>query len=369
MRAGRSGSDTSDTGKWRGVKPRRAPGRTDGRVALPARSGRGAPREARLAFGRPARRRGARMSDGTVRVIDRGGYEELHVSVDFPDGAVPAALGERLAALLPGDAAVVCAFVFGSRERHARVVQLLRRGRPEFPVTWAEGSEAGGREVDGLFVQAVRGLEVAPVLEGGRTIGSRFADADFEYVVLGGLGSAAGPEGGRAEQTREVLAAAERALAAASMELRHVVRTWFYNDRILEWYGEFNAVRTELYGRKGLLAGLIPASTGIEGAVPGGAALVAAVLAMKPRSARAAVRTVDSPVQCCATRYGSSFSRAVVITTGAQESMLVSGTASIDASGATVHPGELERQIDQTLESVDALLGHGGMGMGDVHRA
>ena len=39
----------------------------------------------------------------------------------------------------------------------------------------------------------------------------------------------------------------ERALESFEMKFTDIVRTWLFNDRILEWYDEFNEVRTEFF--------------------------------------------------------------------------------------------------------------------------
>jgi enamine deaminase RidA (YjgF/YER057c/UK114 family) len=78
---------------------------------------------------------------------------------------------------------------------------------------------------------------------------------------------------------------------------------------------------------------------------------------------------VDSPLQGPAPDYGSGFSRAVEIITRERSILLVSGTASIDAQGATRFPGELLPQIDETHRILEALLTASGYSQEDVCRA
>ena len=60
--------------------------------------------------------------------------------------------------------------------------------------------------------------------------------------------------------------------------------------------------------------------------------------------------------QQCALEYGSAFSRASRAITPAGETVFVSGTASIDAGGATTNIGDAAGQINATIENVQAVL-------------
>ena len=60
--------------------------------------------------------------------------------------------------------------------------------------------------------------------------------------------------------------------------------------------------------------------------------------------------------QQSALAYGSAFSRACRAITLAGETVFVSGTASIDASGATTNVGNAAAQINTSIENVRAVL-------------
>jgi enamine deaminase RidA (YjgF/YER057c/UK114 family) len=49
--------------------------------------------------------------------------------------------------------------------------------------------------------------------------------------------------------------------------------------------------------------------------------------------------------------------------------LLVSGTASIEPGGKTVWQGDIAKQIDLTMEVVEAILRSRGMGFADITRA
>ncbi len=173
----------------------------------------------------------------------------------------------------------------------------------------------------------------------------------------------------RAAQARDLLECMEAVLQDEGLTFAHVVRTWFYLDAILDWYGEFNAVRNAFFEERGVFRGLVPASTGIGLPNPAGAALTGGLLAVKPHSDRMQVFAVPSPRQCPALAYHSAFSRAVELQLPGQRQLYVSGTASIDATGATAHPGDVAGQIRLTMEVVEALLASRGMTWADTTRA
>lgn len=66
----------------------------------------------------------------------------------------------------------------------------------------------------------------------------------------------------------------EEALNRAGMDFSHVVRTWFYNNRLLDWYEEFNRARDTFFESRGVFDRLVPASTGIGSGQSGKCGLV-----------------------------------------------------------------------------------------------
>lgn len=158
----------------------------------------------------------------------------------------------------------------------------------------------------------------------------------------------------RAEQTRDLFMHMEGKLCEKGLTFANVVRTWFHLDSILEWYDEFNSVRSTFFRERNVSAGIIPASTGVGMRNPRGAAIAGSVLALKPGSAQA--KALPSPLQCPALDYHSAFSRAVEVQTSEQRRLYISGTASIDAKGATVFLDDVDGQIEWTMAVVDALL-------------
>lgn len=194
------------------------------------------------------------------------------------------------------------------------------------------------------------------------------ADTDAQVLMLTGL-LPADTSQPRAVQARSVLERMGTALQRKGMTFAHVVRTWFYLDRILEWYDAFNAVRSAFFTERDVFAGVLPASTGVGMANPAGAALVAGVLAVKPVSPRVSVFAVPSPLQCPAPDYRSAFSRAVEVQIAGRRHLYISGTASIDPHGASAHCGDLDGQINLTMAVAGALLESRHMTWADATQA
>jgi enamine deaminase RidA (YjgF/YER057c/UK114 family) len=53
---------------------------------------------------------------------------------------------------------------------------------------------------------------------------------------------------------------------------------------------------------------------------------------------------------------------------GAQRTIFLSGQGSVDAEGAPVHPGDMEAQLNQTLDNLETVLREAGAGLSDVVR-
>lgn len=224
-----------------------------------------------------------------------------------------------------------------------------------------------GPEMCAVQATAISGASLLPLRQQGRNIGVVYEDDDARYCRLSGvipLDLTASREG----QTRAVLEMLDWMLATNGFGFTDTVRTWFYLDRLLEWYKEFNEVRTAFFEERGVFNTRVPASTGIGATNPWGAALMCDLLAIQPKTPDVCIEAVASPLQDSAIKYASSFSRAVEVRMPSHRSLLISGTASIDNEGATQFEGNASRQIERTLQVVTALLRSRGMAWGDVIR-
>jgi enamine deaminase RidA (YjgF/YER057c/UK114 family) len=197
--------------------------------------------------------------------------------------------------------------------------------------------------------------------ECARAHGLRVHVADEIRFHAAGL---CGPGEDAYKQTLGMLALAEDLLQQAGMEFRDVARTWIHMRDIDRHYGDLNRARREFFRARGIDP--VPASTGIGGGpVPEGHDLCLGVYAVK--SGRPAARTVmTSPTLNEAAQYGADFVRGMKVVETNKVALHVSGTASIDEHGSTVHIGDFDAQVDRMLVNIAALLEGQGARFGDV---
>jgi len=321
------------------------------------------------------------MAEPSVDVCLRycGLATELFISIrprasgDLPARA--ATLMDAAAAILrQHQAAILQERIFA----HPSAIEALARARAhsfgplQDPVepTWLAVPENACGPISGIQIHAVTGCGIPTVLSiAGRPCGRLLCKGPLQYLV--GCNLQADTPQAPACQARSMLDKSEQLLTRAGGTLSDVARTWMWLGNILDWYGDFNRVRREMFAARGLLrpdaTGNLPASTGI-GIGPAGQQCCAmdfcATLGqVRPRFLLAASR------QGPASKYGSAFSRAAVADTPAGKTVYVSGTAAIDASGQTTHLDDPRGQIEDTIRNVRSVLRDAGSGEQDVVQA
>ena len=90
------------------------------------------------------------------------------------------------------------------------------------------------------------------------------------------------------------------------------------------------------------------------------------VLALRSSNRQAARPLNRSSRQHESFCYGSAFSRGMTLRLDEAKTILVSGTASIGPDGRTLHEGNREAQIAETLLSIAALLETEGATLSDI---
>jgi enamine deaminase RidA (YjgF/YER057c/UK114 family) len=304
--------------------------------------------------------------DCQMREVSREGMRELFVTCAGTTAASLAPMAQHL--IQTQDAGVMAAEYFGpdmNGSAHTMAREVL--ARIAMPLTWVQGGEVN-EKLGGIHLRAVSGADVKPLTLDGMLVGTVVEGPYAVECLLGGVhgtDTTVAPD----QQARATFERIEHALALADMDFSHVARTWLFLDDILAWYDDFNRVRTGFFRERGVFDRLVPASTGIGGSNPQGAAMVAGVYAVKAKHPSVTVQTLPSPLQCPALEYGSSFSRAVEIAMPDMRRVFVSGTASIAPDGQTVHLGDVLAQTARTCEVVEAILQSRGMGWEHVTRA
>lgn len=199
---------------------------------------------------------------------------------------------------------------------------------------------------------------------------------DAEYLCLSDIAQVVRNTGdlSPAEESSQTFQVTEEILKQLNWSFRDVKRTWFYLHNILDWYHEFNRIRNEAFKRMGLFNGnplsVIPASTGIWGRNMRGGWCTMDLIAMRPLPGKQfEVSRLVNPRQNEATSYGSAFSRALSVKTHTCNYLFISGTASIDEHGKTIHIGDFRNQTIRTIQNVNALLSLSGANLQDICQA
>jgi enamine deaminase RidA (YjgF/YER057c/UK114 family) len=263
------------------------------------------------------------------------------------------------------NAVILSQFVFAGNQLYSEFISKAENN--QWPVVWLQGDACTDGNFYSIQAVALSGIIPLPVHFRGREIGSIYEDNCARYCRLSGL-LPADLTASRGGQARSVFEAAAAILAQNGFRFTDTVRTWIYLDHLLEWYDDFNAVRTAFFNETGIFDHLVPASTGIGARNPFGAAITMNVFAVQPKGPQWTIQTVASPLQNPALDYKSSFSRAVELGSPTHRNLLISGTASIAPDGKTVHQAGPEQQIRFTMDAVKAILESRGMNWSDLFR-
>lgn len=248
----------------------------------------------------------------------------------------------------------VLAFGDKRAESVARSELCKSLGRFEWPLTWIEGCGCNGEPVAGMQVHMGTG-EVHSIHWKGQVVGSVFEGDGARQCVIGAIMPEPG-ELNRGAQVELALETLQTIMEQVGFDLGDLVRTWFFLEDILSWYREFNLARTRVYSQIQFRTGSMPASTGVGAHNCFGSALALVSWAHRPLSLTSRAREVGSPLQCPATSYGSSFSRAMEMCSDSGRHLFISGTASIAPAGETLWASSATRQVEVTMEVVESLL-------------
>ena len=292
-------------------------------------------------------------NDFTVCSIPAGGMTEHYVSVNASEKSPEIALKAAAAFLQKNGAKPLMALSFGDTGRAKRLLEAA--GFSGLPAALLEHDNGRKYPLSGIQLFAVSGVPVKEIMLGEKIAGYSWEAGGAKHLLLGGVSpedTSLPPE----EQVKNTYMLVSDALAREGFGYSEVARTWFYLDRLLSWYGKFNAARTGFLNGKGIFQKLVPASTGIGASNSRGGALLQCVYAFKPEKSKAGIVKVGSPLQCEALNYRSAFSRAVELNYGGIRKVMVSGTASIDPSGKSAHIEDAVKQIELTMRVVREIL-------------
>jgi enamine deaminase RidA (YjgF/YER057c/UK114 family) len=165
-------------------------------------------------------------------------------------------------------------------------------------------------------------------------------------------------------QSDAMFTTAAKLLAQHGATFQNVLRTWCYLNDIDQDYGEFNASRNEFFRHQN--TNRLPASTGIcAGLRPQRTSCGLDLYALlNPEIAQ--IEVMHTKTLNEAPEYGSAFSRGMKVCLPEKTVLYISGTASVDEGGHTVHVGDSGAQIERMLLNVQQLLESQGAQFSDL---
>ena len=307
----------------------------------------------------------------SVSIVKHGEFKEYFVALDLfgIDDAGPV-LRELFFYFEKEGAKIVQQMIFGDCLSKRTYINKMKEIVPDvnWPIMALENDVDNYSHLTGMQFIAIAGVELIDIRLREKIVGYTFEDKTAKYIYLADVR----PENiinNAKDQTKDVYKRVTQALGQADMDFSNVVRTWFYLDRLLDWYGVFNEARINFYNSNSTFEKLVPASTGIGARNKERASLDTGYYAIKPKDGSTSIMKVDSPMQCEAFNYKSAFSRAVEIKTGNIRKLIISGTASISEDGKSVHMGYINKQIEMTMDIVNKILLSRKMSWENVTRA
>ena len=259
--------------------------------------------------------------------------------------------------------------IFGSQNLYDEIIEI--RNRSEFfhnsPFTYIQGNPYWGIGIAGIHFHGVESTHyyVENVIHNKTPIGTKWVSSQAEFIILHSLHGSEKKDPYR--NTLTMFDEAKALLQHQGFSIKDVVRTWIYLDKILSQYDDFNKARNSKFKEFGLIPEKVneergfeqiylPASTGIDGSNHFGVSGVMDLLAIKAKDSSTMIGNETGQEQKAAYRYGSAFSRSMIIKHGKVNYIYLSGTASIGEDGKSKYIGDINKQIEKTVDVIKALI-------------
>jgi len=296
----------------------------------------------------------AAFETSDVRLLERKNFTECWINSSENNSQGIAAIQNVLNYLQTNDFHAVSMRLFGNRSAITQASAFLETKTAEIgcrPVLILQDDSAQNL---GIQVHALSGKKSKAIYFEDEFVGCQFEDDYAKYYMLRIL-----PDNkliSQYSQSQNIFEKSHKILNSLGSGFSDTIRTWLFADDILAWYGDLNKVRNQFFEHHGIYNKLVPASTGIGVANFYGTALAVQLLAVRPKNNSVTSGSVNSPLQCPALNYKSSFSRAVKLNTPDHSRLYISGTASIDNDGKTVFLNDTAAQLEFTMQVVNAIL-------------
>ncbi|MCL2051378.1 MAG: endoribonuclease L-PSP [Lachnospiraceae bacterium] len=271
--------------------------------------------------------------------------------------------------------------VFGSNFLYDEVCEvrcrLLKLSKNDKAFSYVDGSPVWGSGIAGINIHGIiegNGI-LSDIIFNNKVYGKLWKREAVEYMILHSV------HGKQSysfyDQTTQMFNEIIKILSDYHYEFHNIIRTWIYMDHILDQYDEFNKARTEIFSKNKMWSSnfdeteaeeiYMPASTGIGCNNPFGCTIVADVLAVRVKDKdKFNIISETGKDQMSAFRYGSAFSRAMVLEEEESSYIYLSGTASINEDGQTVYHDDIDKQINKTDSVIKTLLEIYKMNLDDI---
>lgn len=171
------------------------------------------------------------------------------------------------------------------------------------------------------------------------------------------------------KQTQELFSSIDSTLSHYGYDIKsNTVRTWIFVRDIDNYYGGMVKARRELFQQIGLSADTrYIASTGIEGKSADPHSLVTIDALSIGNIKEEQIIRMEAPKNLSKTIvYGVTFDRGTRLRFGDRSHLYISGTASINSEGKTIHIGDVRKQTMRTIDNIEALLEPHGATLEDM---
>ncbi|MBI4650698.1 hypothetical protein HY745_05320 [Candidatus Desantisbacteria bacterium] len=314
-----------------------------------------------------------KQTDNNINIVicSEKHFKEIYITIHpDTDDKISSDINRLMFLLKKLNAEIVKFDIFGSSSGFNLCMKSLNDVYDNIssPITFVEGGYCSQNSSVEIQIYAVSGIPVKTIFAQENPIARVFEDDYAKYCIIGNASGI--PSNLQEKETLETFVNIEKILNLAGMDISNIIRTWFYNNNITLWYDKFNTVRNDFFKQKNIYDKMFPVSTGVGGKNIAHSAIIAGVVAIKvKRNDRIKIQELISPLQNPPSLYGSSFSRALEIITPVNRKVLISGTASIDTKGKTVHAGNIDMQIAFTMEVIEAILKQRDMNFSNVIRS
>lgn len=294
-------------------------------------------------------------------------YVEFLVTIDVPENKNAREIQDQILKFLRirRNTQIVNLNLFSSSEEW--IEQFLELNK-DIPVSCMISEMCRDGIIAGIYLHSISGLEIQTIIHNDEPVGRMYENEWMKCVYLADIRSRE-KNISKIDETSRIFSIITETLSSAGMSFTNIVRYWWYIDHILSWYSDFNRVRTDIFRSHQIFEGVLPVSTGISAGNHFGSGLFANVFALSIKNQAVRVRTVPSPLQCPAPDYKSSFSRALEISTPGFNQLLISGTASINVDGESIHNSDVRSQINQTMKVIKSILTTRQMDWDNITRA